>query len=424
MSKPVRHTIGWWAGTCLSAFLATAGAMALRHALQTPQPLKSLLPGEAFLYRWQQRSIFYKVLGPAGAPPLVLLHTPAVGACAHEMRHLVAPLARIYRVYAPDLPGFGLSDRPARPYSAALYSSLCQDFLRDVVQEPATLLASELSCNYAVAAAASSPDLCTALILVSPRALAGNTRRVLPGFVAQAPLLKTLLYPLLCTRPGFLLTHNRARRARTDFAQFYAQTHQLGAEHVVMALLAGKLVANVSRQLQDLRQPVLSIWGTQALRHQSTSLPGATQRQRCEIELIPAAGLAVHEEQPESVIAVIQRWQAETLLTSAQARDAIASPPQGPKPVKEAADQAPAGGSDTSPGARHAAPTPVTTEAAAGPSGARTTPSGPPLAYCVKCKQKREIQDAHEVTMKNGRIAVRGTCRVCGSMLNRIGRLT
>jgi DNA polymerase II large subunit len=42
------------------------------------------------------------------------------------------------------------------------------------------------------------------------------------------------------------------------------------------------------------------------------------------------------------------------------------------------------------------------------------------LAYCVKCKEKREIKDAHQVTMKNGRAALQGTCPVCGTRLNRI----
>ena len=36
-------------------------------------------------------------------------------------------------------------------------------------------------------------------------------------------------------------------------------------------------------------------------------------------------------------------------------------------------------------------------------------------AYCVKCKQKRQIKDGHEVTMKNGKRAMRGTCSVCGT---------
>jgi RNase P subunit RPR2 len=41
-------------------------------------------------------------------------------------------------------------------------------------------------------------------------------------------------------------------------------------------------------------------------------------------------------------------------------------------------------------------------------------------AYCVKCKKKTEIKDPKEVTMKNGRPAVTGTCTVCGTKVFRI----
>ena len=34
--------------------------------------------------------------------------------------------------------------------------------------------------------------------------------------------------------------------------------------------------------------------------------------------------------------------------------------------------------------------------------------------YCVKCKDKREIKDGAEVTMKNGRKAMKGKCPTCG----------
>ena len=44
-----------------------------------------------------------------------------------------------------------------------------------------------------------------------------------------------------------------------------------------------------------------------------------------------------------------------------------------------------------------------------------------PEAYCVKCRQKREMKDAHQVTMKNGRPATEGTCPVCGTKIFRIG---
>ena len=41
-------------------------------------------------------------------------------------------------------------------------------------------------------------------------------------------------------------------------------------------------------------------------------------------------------------------------------------------------------------------------------------------AYCVKCREKREMKDAQQVTMKNGRTAMQGVCPVCGTKLNRI----
>jgi len=41
-------------------------------------------------------------------------------------------------------------------------------------------------------------------------------------------------------------------------------------------------------------------------------------------------------------------------------------------------------------------------------------------AYCVKCRAKREIKDAREITMKNGKPATRGVCPVCGTVVFRI----
>lgn len=41
-------------------------------------------------------------------------------------------------------------------------------------------------------------------------------------------------------------------------------------------------------------------------------------------------------------------------------------------------------------------------------------------AYCVKCKSKREMNNANEVTMKNGRKAMKGTCPSCGTGMFRI----
>lgn len=40
--------------------------------------------------------------------------------------------------------------------------------------------------------------------------------------------------------------------------------------------------------------------------------------------------------------------------------------------------------------------------------------------YCVKCKAKREMAEAKEVTMKNGRKAMKGKCPTCGTGMYKI----
>jgi hypothetical protein len=45
-----------------------------------------------------------------------------------------------------------------------------------------------------------------------------------------------------------------------------------------------------------------------------------------------------------------------------------------------------------------------------------------PEAYCVKCRKKRDMKDPKNVTLKNGKPAVKGVCPVCGTGMFRIGK--
>ena len=42
------------------------------------------------------------------------------------------------------------------------------------------------------------------------------------------------------------------------------------------------------------------------------------------------------------------------------------------------------------------------------------------VGYCVKCKSKKEMKDTQNVTMKNGRKAMKGKCTTCGTGMYKI----
>jgi pimeloyl-ACP methyl ester carboxylesterase len=57
-------------------------------------------------------TVFYREAGPADAPTLVLLH--GYPSASHQYRELIPLLADRFHIVAPDLPGFGKTDMPAR----------------------------------------------------------------------------------------------------------------------------------------------------------------------------------------------------------------------------------------------------------------------------------------------------------------------
>ena len=44
-----------------------------------------------------------------------------------------------------------------------------------------------------------------------------------------------------------------------------------------------------------------------------------------------------------------------------------------------------------------------------------------PQAYCVKDRMMVEMKDPKQITLKNGRPAMQGTCPKCGTKVTRIG---
>ena len=86
---------------------------------QSPR-MPQLLPGELRFLEGPLGPLACHVDGPADAPALLLVHSINAAASAHEVSPLYRALRSSYRVFAPDLPGFGQSARPPAEYTPAI----------------------------------------------------------------------------------------------------------------------------------------------------------------------------------------------------------------------------------------------------------------------------------------------------------------
>jgi pimeloyl-ACP methyl ester carboxylesterase len=66
--------------------------------------------------------VFYREAGRQGAPKLLLLH--GFPSSSHMFRDLIPKLADRFHIVAPDLPGFGQSDMPARDQFAYTFDNM------------------------------------------------------------------------------------------------------------------------------------------------------------------------------------------------------------------------------------------------------------------------------------------------------------
>ena len=222
---------------------------------------------------------------------LVALH--GFGVTGYRTFRYVAPQLEEAGIlmYAPDLLGFGDSEKPEGGYSLRRYAALTLAFTEALGLERPFLLGHSFGGKVAAATVALHPDRFAGLILVNPG-----------GFSVFAPWL-----PLVAGAPGvpWLFQQDwfvRRMLPRTPLGPVFpdeASIRQfLRWRHAHRALDLGH--AGVRPALRRLTLPVLLIWG-----EDDPILPRSTVRRllrdlpHTDVRRIPDAGHAPMKDQPE-----------------------------------------------------------------------------------------------------------------------------
>ncbi len=281
--------------------------------------------GRRHRYAWELGDVLFQRLGEG--EPVVLLHSFGPGHDSIEWRPVAEKLAESTQVFAPDLPGWGRSDRPSLDYDAELYIEFLIDFLIDVVRRRAVVVASGLAAAYALQVATDRPELVRALVLICPLGIdVASDEPDLGDAVIhkllRLPVVGTSALNVYSSRTG--IAHHLREEVYSDADQvsdllvdhYWRGAHEAGSRAAFAAYLSGYLNHRVADSLPRLKQPTLLLWGREARNPPVESadlwlhaLPDA------ELEVIESAGVLPHAERPEPFRDFVARF-VETLPTA------------------------------------------------------------------------------------------------------------
>ena len=213
-------------------------------------------------------------------PPMLLIHSINAAGSAYEIKPIFEHFRQTRTVFAPDLPGFGFSDRSNHTYDIRLYVDAVHDML-DVIAESAPrldALALSLSSEFLARAAVEISEPFASLALVTAtgfragsdnlRGPDGGSREMrLLSSVVNVPLWRRGLYRGL-VRPSVIRYFLRRTWGGDDIDESLAAyddltTHQRGAENAPLAFLSGKLfAADIRNVYEKLEMPVWLPHGT------------------------------------------------------------------------------------------------------------------------------------------------------------------
>jgi pimeloyl-ACP methyl ester carboxylesterase len=298
----------------LGVAAGTVGLTALANRLLTARSgdFEPFLDGDHGTYRWRGFDIAYTEAGDPDDQDLLLFHGINAAGSSHEFERIFDELSEEYHVIAPDLPGFGHSDRPPLLYSASLYTTFVGDTIEDLTDEPPVVVASSLTGAYAAMAARTSEA--RELVLVCPTDTSMGGRKTWLRSLIRAPVVGQGVYNLIASKFSIRYFHDDhgyydIDNLSDDVVDYeWKSAHQTGARFAPASFISGFLdpTEDLGDVLTELDVPVTLVWGRDA---DITPLSeGRTLAERADARLVvfDEALLLPHVEHPQQFVDVVR----------------------------------------------------------------------------------------------------------------------
>jgi pimeloyl-ACP methyl ester carboxylesterase len=290
-----------------------------------PLDLPNAVSGQRVALSSRAGPLSYYRDGPDDTAPLLLIHSINAAGSAYEMKPIYEHFRSHRAVYAPDLPGFGFSDRSDRPYDPRIMTDAVHE-VTEVIRKahgesPIDAIALSLGCEFLARAAAEKPERYRTLGLISPTGMdkrapydgpPGSTR-AMPWLYAifRNPIWSKAFFDLLSSRMSiryFLKKTYGKPEIDEDLLDYdYLTTHQPGARHAPYRFVSGYLFSmDITRIYRALAMPV---WVAHGVRGDFVDYSGLKEfavKPNWSIERMPTGALPHFELRQD----FMRRYQA------------------------------------------------------------------------------------------------------------------
>jgi pimeloyl-ACP methyl ester carboxylesterase len=254
-------------------------------------------------------------------PPVILLH--GFGGCTYSWRYLAPELAGNHRVFALDLKGYGLSDKPADgKYAVSDQADMVAAFIRAQDLHDLTIIghsmggAVTLMTYFKIREA--DPERIIKLVLIDS---AGYPQKM-PWFIslAKAPVIGTvggkLISPQFATARVLRKSYYHKDRITDEQIDTYAYYGSLPGAREAVVQTAKQIVPEdieaLTSQYKTISVPVLIIWGKE---DQVVPLSVGKKFKRdipnSELVILPKTGHMPPEEAPQETARVVKKFLSQ-----------------------------------------------------------------------------------------------------------------
>ncbi|MEO9277856.1 MAG: alpha/beta hydrolase [Nitrososphaera sp.] len=234
-------------------------------------------------------------------PNLILLH--GLGGYAERWLALMPFLNKKYHIFAPDLIGYGQSDKPSVDYTPELFVKFVFDFMDALGIKKTSMIGTSLGGQIVAECAALQNPIIEKIIMISPAGIMKKSTPALDAYTMAA------LYPTqesAKTAYHMMVGPNKPV-SDTSIERFVNNMSRPNAKMVFLSTLLGlKNAPDITEKLGKIKIPTLLIWGKEdKLIPFEYSEKFASSINNCILVPMEGCGHSAYVEEPERLSKII-----------------------------------------------------------------------------------------------------------------------